>query len=399
MNPSTTYKKHHSFAYFDKNSEKEIRALQRISSIRTKTDWIHELPQAHQFILKKVFDDLFDDKEPKKEPRFTLSPYTVEEIDSYRNDSVLPRYLVHRYRYEMYPQLHIIDEYPPCLQIEPASICNFRCIFCYQSDPSFSQKKYGYQGQMSLDLYKRVVDMAEGNVEFLSLASRGEPLISKDIKTMLEYARGKFLNLKLNTNASRLSEEICHSILQNGVKTLVFSVDAAEEELFRKLRVGGDLSVVFQNVLRFKEIRETQYPHAEIITRISGVKISEKQEISSMKAMWGDIVDQVSFVTYNPAHSLIQETQEALISGDSIYEQTTNDLDTPCSELWRRIFVWWDGVTNPCESDYKSKLSVGNIQENTLHGLWTSEEYAVLRKIHLHAKRHQQFPCNRCVVT
>ena len=53
-------------------------------------------------------------------------------------------------------------------------------------------------GQMTLDLFKHIIDQAVGNVEFLSLASRGEPLICKDIVPMLEYARGKFLNLKIN---------------------------------------------------------------------------------------------------------------------------------------------------------------------------------------------------------
>ena len=31
-------------------------------------------------------------------------------------------------------------------------------------------------------MYKRIVDQAEGNIEFLSLASRGEPLICKDFQ-------------------------------------------------------------------------------------------------------------------------------------------------------------------------------------------------------------------------
>ena len=51
---------------------------------------------------------------------------------------------------------------------------------------------------MTLNLFKQIIDQAEGNIEFLSLASRGEPMICKDIIPMLEYTRGKFLNLKLN---------------------------------------------------------------------------------------------------------------------------------------------------------------------------------------------------------
>ena len=58
---------------------------------------------------------------------------------------------------------------------------------------------------------------------------------------MLEYCNDKFLNLKINTNASLLDEKKIHSILRGGVKTLVFSADAAEEKLYSELRVNGNL--------------------------------------------------------------------------------------------------------------------------------------------------------------
>ena len=50
---------------------------------------------------------------------------------------------------------------------------------------------------MKLELFKDIIDQAENNVEFISIASRGEPLVSKDIDKMLEYTTDKFLNLKI----------------------------------------------------------------------------------------------------------------------------------------------------------------------------------------------------------
>ena len=110
-------------------------------------------------------------------------------------------------------------------------------------------------GHMELDTFKRIVDQAEGNIEFISLASRGEPMVARKIEKMLEYANGKFLNLKINTNASVLDEKKCHSILSNNVKTLVFSADAASESLYRKLRENGELNKVLSNINLFKKIK------------------------------------------------------------------------------------------------------------------------------------------------
>ena len=82
-------------------------------------------------------------------------------------------------------------------------------------------------GSMCLDLYKKIVDEAEGNIEFLSLASRGEPLVCREFAGMMEYSIGKFLNLKVNTNASLMTEAHCHALLCGGARTIVFSADAA----------------------------------------------------------------------------------------------------------------------------------------------------------------------------
>ena len=201
---------------------------------------------------------------------------------------------------------------------------------------------------------------------------------------MLKYTIGKFLNLKLNTNASLLNEEKCHAILAGGVRTVVFSADAADEKLYSKLRVNGKISKVLKNIEQFQKIRETQYPESSIISRVSGVKFSEKQDFNSMKSLWSDLVDQVAFVEYNP--------------WENSYIKSPNSIVTPCSDLWRRMFVWWDGKTNPCDVDYKSLLSVGKYPNKTLKQLWKSNSYTALREKHLNQKRNLVKPCSSCVV-
>ena len=57
----------------------------------------------------------------------------------------------------------------------------------------------------------------------------------------MQYMRDKFIGLKINTNASRLTEEKCHAILQSNASTIVFSADAATEPC-TVLRVNGKLN-------------------------------------------------------------------------------------------------------------------------------------------------------------
>jgi MoaA/NifB/PqqE/SkfB family radical SAM enzyme len=316
--------------------------------------------------------------------RFALHEYIVDEISRLRDESELERYLFYRFRYEVFPREFRIDDFPPLLQIEPTSICNYRCIFCYQTDPSFTNRKNGHMGLMDMDMFRRVVDEAEGRCEAITLASRGEPTLHKQFSEMMDYLAGKFLAVKINTNASKLDEAMCHAILGADIQTLVYSADAAVEPLYSQLRVRGNLETVLANVRLFHDIREKHYPDSRTVTRVSGVKVTEEQDLDQMESVWHDLVDQVAFVKYNP--------------WENTYEQPVNDISTPCSEYWRRTFVLWDGAMNPCDTDYKAFLSPGNVNESSVSEMWRSTRYDGLRTLHLERERRGVSPCNRCTV-
>ncbi len=104
-----------------------------------------------------------------------------------------------------------------------------------------------------------------------------------------------------------------------------------------------------------------------------------------MNNFWSEYVDQIAFVDYNP--------------WENSYEKPANDINQPCSDLWRRMFIWWDGKVNPCDVDYKSKLSVGNIRDYNISEIWKNEKYQFLRLEHLNKNRQQIKPCASCYVT
>jgi radical SAM protein with 4Fe4S-binding SPASM domain len=374
------YKKHNSFheMHIAKGETSPLEQTQRALIVLKENDnW----PEKWTELLGQVCADLegsFSSKE-----LFQITPFVADEM-LLLSDEELPRYLFHRYRYEIFPAANRLDNYPPYLQIEPSSVCNYRCVFCYQTDEKFSEKKSIHMGSMRLDLYKNIVDAAEGNIEFLSLASRGEPLICRDFTGMMEYSIGKFLNLKVNTNASLMTEAHCHALLCGGARTIVFSADAAEEPLYSQLRVNGKLDRVLRNIERFQNIRETQYSSCPIISRVSGVLVKELQNMESMKNLWGGLVDQISFVKYNP--------------WENVYDSPLSQVSQPCSDLWRRMFIWFDGTVNPCDTDYKSMLKVGNVKDQPLTKMWRNKDYNLLRENHLSNQRSGLSPCNRCVV-
>tara|TARA_Y100000592_G_C5452480_1_gene309539 strand:+ start:88 stop:1272 length:1185 start_codon:yes stop_codon:yes gene_type:complete len=351
----------------------------------TNTPYYKDLDNDKKKLVDIVIESYkykMDGKTPL-DKHYILSGHELVEFESI-HDWELFRYIIYRYKYNKYPELKIYDDYPPCLQIEPASVCNFKCVFCYQADRSFSASNKGYMGLMDLDLFKQVIDEVEGNIESITMASRGEPTLNRSLDKMLEYCNDKFLGMKINTNASLLTDKMIHTILSNDVQTVAFSIDAADKELYEKLRVNGKFERTLRNVERFNEIKAKDYPTSRVVTRISGVKVNEMQDVDKQVETWSQYADIVAFTNYIP--------------WESSYENKLSGVEEPCTELWRRMFVWWDGIVNPCDYDYKSTLSKWNVKSKSVSEIWNSPYYNELRQKHLDNKRNEIEPCKRCIM-
>ena len=63
------------------------------------------------------------------------------------------------------------------------------------------------------------------------------------------------------------------------------------------------------------------------------------------------------------------------------------------------MYIWFDGKVNPCDADYKSLLSFGNVNQNSIKEIWSNNSIAKLRQDHLKNNRRDHNPCNKCGVT
>lgn len=379
--PSVTYDKANSFLAMSGAGGDLAAIRSRVATVQANLAGIAD--SYRRSILERACRALLGQALPG-EPAFELRPHVVAELERIA-DSDLGRYLFYRYRYDVFPVSRELDAFPPCVQIEPTSICNYRCVFCYQVDGEFTRAKGGHMGMMPVDTFKRVVDELQGNVEAVTLASRGEPMAAKGIDEMLAYAAGKFLALKINTNASLLDERKAHAILSADPQTLVFSADSADPEQYSRLRVNGKLDRVLANIQRFRDIKAMHYSGSRTVTRVSGVRYGADQDFAAIESFWGELVDQVAFVNYNP--------------WENAYDQPANGLTTPCSDLWRRTFVWWDGRVNPCDVDYRSTLAVGAVgDQGGVSASWVGEGYERLRRAHVAGERGSLKPCLGCTV-
>lgn len=294
-------------------------------------------------------------------------------------------YLIHRYKFHFYENNSEMPDFPLYLILEPVSACNLRCPFCMQVDENFTSNKK-MMGMMELELFKKIIDEAhQSGTQAITLTGRGEPTLNPHLGEMLEYCKGKFMEIKMNTNATLLNEKLIHQILKSDLTDLVFSVDSYYKEEFESLRVNANFEKVVDNVRKFKEIKEEFYPDSSCVTRASGVQVSEKQNIKKFEEFWKEIVDFVVYVRMIDRWDLYNNSKDMM-------------SNTPCHYLGRNLSIYFDGSVNPCDIDYQGELTVGDLNDKTIRELWNGDEYKKLFDAHKQNSRKDYFPCDRCPV-
>ena len=208
-----------------------------------------------------------------KEFNFPINKHVELYINKHLEDlEKVFKYAVFRYKFHKCGKEKINLGYPPYLLIEPVSTCNLRCPFCFQSDKSFTRKPY--MGVMDFELYKKIIDEAdELGVGAVTIASRGEPTLHKKLDKMIEYVANKknIFEFKLNSNATFLSEKICHAIFSNNVNQVVISGDHYIKEHYERLRLNSNFEDVVKRVDMLYNIRKEFYPDCTTEIRVSGI--------------------------------------------------------------------------------------------------------------------------------
>ena len=87
---------------------------------------------------------------------------------------------------------------PISIQIEPTNHCNYRCFFCPTGDKALLEKVSRPKGYMPFKLFKKIINdicemskISKSKIKSILLYKDGEPLLHKDLPSMISYAKTK----------------------------------------------------------------------------------------------------------------------------------------------------------------------------------------------------------------
>jgi radical SAM protein with 4Fe4S-binding SPASM domain len=276
---------------------------------------------------------------------------------------------------------------PTTLWIEPTNRCNLRCVMC----PT-CQRTRSELGFMSLDVYRSLIDQVSSYVTTINLFVSGESLLHKDLAEMIRYASEHGIAVRLNTNATVLTEKRSLELLDSGLDHLIFSFDGYDAETYESVRVNAHFEPVLQNILRFLELKKERgavRPYTILQTVVVRHQEQMKEEEREFRDRFRGLpMDAFIVREVHAWRGTFEEAKTQAGAAGSRY--------TACPYVWSTMTVLWDGTVVPCCLDVWADYVLGNCQEQPLLSIWNSEVMRTLQR-RLLAKEYADIPlCHQC---
>jgi radical SAM protein with 4Fe4S-binding SPASM domain len=134
--------------------------------------------------------------------------------------------------------------------------------------------------------------------------------------------------------------------------------------------VGGRFEKVYQNMVEMVRIAREEKSKIELMWQFIALSNNE-HEIEDARKMAKQIGIPIYIKTF-------AESIPGLSPKNPEYRRGLQDK--PCTDIYRAVYVYWNGDVVPCCYDVDGKEIMGNIAENTLEAIWNSEKYISFRK-------------------
>ena len=303
------------------------------------------------------------------------------------------KFINYRNQWDEVNRLKHITDFPLYIQFDTTQKCNFKCPHCLITDDVNLDKLFS-DDTISNKGFERIIDEAsEHKCPSIALHGTNEPLLDKGLESKIEYVSKRgFIDIMINTNASALTDNRIKKLLDSGLTRIRFSLDAATEETFNKIRVGGNYKKVIRNIERFVELKD-KGGYKLPVTGVSFCKQkANEHEDKSFIEKWKDIVDHVSIQRYIPATS--DKKYKDFYPTSKNYHEKFKEFK--CPQPFQRLVLRNQDIT-PCCAWYSRELSLGNVSQNTLHQAWNSDLMKSIREIHRKGEWYKNDVCKKCV--
>ena len=272
------------------------------------------------------------------------------------------------------------SETPPIprqVQIETSNICNHSCTFCAYPDMVRPARV------MDPVLFRRLVSEAfDLGAREIGLFSGAEPLTCKGLEEHVAFCAALGYEYSyISTNGVLADENRFKRLLDAGLSSIKFSVNAGTRESYRRVHGRDDFDKVIRNIRFVADYRQS-IP-GFVYLGVSFVATPETaHEFDALKALIGPAIDEFVHVEAN--------------------NQSGQKLDLPlppftdCVLPFNKLHISVEGYIKGCCNDYDNYLAIEDLNHMSLKDAWHGERFRALRRRHLEDTLDGTL-CGKCI--
>ena len=294
----------------------------------------------------------------------------------------------YRKKYDQASNLNILD-YPIQLDFELNASCNLKCPMCPIS--AESPKGKGKKTWFDFEFFKELIDYSvKKGTRAIKLNYINEPLIRNDLIKFITYAKERgIIDIYFSTNGILLNKDISEKLITSGLTRIQVSLDAFTQQTYDKVRPGGDLKKIIENVNGFLELKE-KYNAKIPLLRVNFVKTELNEfELDNFMNFWKDKVDMIG------VQEFIKPTK---VKNQIKSKKTIKKKNFKCSFPFKQLVINNEKQVLPCCTFWGEELALQKVEKpEDLFDAWNSPKMIDLRNKHLEG-RYQEIPqCKNCI--
>ena len=250
------------------------------------------------------------------------------------------------------------------IYVEITNICNLKCKFCLETK---REKRF-----MSINKFENVINKIKDYTDLILLHVKGEPLLHKNLKEILDICEKNNIKVNITTNTTLLKDNI--NILSNSlsVRQLNLSMhDLEQNELDEKERI-------LQVIKYIKQIKEN---NKKIIVSYRLWNMSKIGE-NSRNLIFLDLLEKEykikNILEKCKQKDFVELDENVFLNQDIEFEWPSMNTEIisnvgKCYGLKNQIAILVNGDVVPCCLDTDGDMVLGNILEETLEEILEKE--------------------------
>jgi radical SAM protein with 4Fe4S-binding SPASM domain len=240
------------------------------------------------------------------------------------------------------------------------------------------------KGEMSLSLFKKIVDQTIDTIWEYSLNMMGEPTMCSQLPDMIDYVKSKGGRVALYTNLNYRDDGFTEYLVRKKVDRVIVNMCALDKYIYREVTGRGDYSLVIHNLQKIKEYKSNlRNKKPKVIASL----LRMTKNIGQDKKLKKEFKKYFNYYTIRKMHDWLGYKNTVALRPEGICYGSKKK----CSNLWTTVTVLWDGKIVLCSHDYKGEVILGNAVSDDLTYIWNSFRMKQIRK------RYQDLSlCRKC---